>query len=836
MGRSLRAHLGYLDICTELQAVGWATTDGEPAEVEILLNGQRLARVQCNVERTDLRLHGLAANAGFSFTFPRPLAASDEVSVCFTDGTHLRNSPNNSTREGPDEQAGQRITIVAGMRGSGTSLCANLVALLGIPMREESDASRTDGLGNWERDEIVHYHDRVLRLFDPNWPEDCHALSLPPNWWTAPMVRAIRDEMIDWLAVKLKRTRNLGFKDPRTVRLLPLWDQICAELRLDVRWVFCVRDPAQVARPPRASDEMAIRNAEYRWMAYNSHAIRNLGDRAVCIIPYEEWFAEAGRNLTQLISHLDNALSANMPIFQELSRRVIAANLRHENRPSPNTDLLTGSLHRAILQSAPQCRFSPQARDTADSFIAFQELVGAILVPHARTASSLSHQASETARWRLPPDIVEKARGDNLFAQMDVKNILAERRLQAPEAFEAYRQLLRLQDSDHIRLRPLRSLNEIAAQRGLTYFETDPGGEPFTIESARVIGKSNHRTLKGISRPIYLACLADARVRGRSAAIELSEAILLDYQGDELKRLDDRLEFDPAIFRAQGDTVWAIAVDRRSCSIAINEAFSLLGPHTYYFGHWIWECLPKYVAALLSNKLPPIPVLIDADMPKTHRQALELVMPEGTPLIELAPFMTARVERLWCSPSQMHMPLLERMNERFKWDYLASPPARFAPIIRGMAQRMCSALPPKGGAERVFLARKPSAHRRMINDRVIEAVAQAHGFHVVYPEDLDFLEQVHLLRNARFVTGPEGSAFFLGFFSSPGTRMCILDHPHTAGLPLLTGPLAEIGVEPVVFTGPYASMHDEWPHMSDYEIDEKAFSRFLNGWLRDNTP
>ena len=176
------------------------------------------------------------------------------------------------------------------------------------------------------------------------------------------------------------------------------------------------------------------------------------------------------------------------------------------------------------------------------------------------------------------------------------------------------------------------------------------------------------------------------------------------------------------------------------------------------------------------------------------------------------------------------------MNERFRWDYLASPPARFAPIVREMARRVVAPLSPERGSERVFLARKPSAHRRMVNDRVIEAVAQARGFRIVYPEDLDFLEQAHLLYDAQFVAGPEGSAFFLGFFSQPGTRICILDHPHTAGLPLLTGPLGAIGVETVVFTGPYSRIHDEWPHMSDYEIDEVAFCRFLDRWLRDNTP
>ena len=88
----------------------------------------------------------------------------------------------------------------------------------------------------------------------------------------------------------------------------------------------------------------------------------------------------------------------------------------------------------------------------------------------------------------------------------------------------------------------------------------------------------------------------------------------------------------------------------------------------------MWDYLPRYVAALASGALPPVPVVVDADLPKTHRQALDMMLPEGVEIIELPPFTTARVRRLWCAPSLMYMPLHEKANGRFKWDYLAAPP------------------------------------------------------------------------------------------------------------------------------------------------------------------
>jgi len=175
------------------------------------------------------------------------------------------------------------------------------------------------------------------------------------------------------------------------------------------------------------------------------------------------------------------------------------------------------------------------------------------------------------------------------------------------------------------------------------------------------------------------------------------------------------------------------------------------------------------------------------------------------------------------------MPVLERMDERFRWDYLASPPARLAGLVRGMAEMVAT---PEGATpERVFLARRDSQHRRMTNRISIEAIAEARGFSIVYPDTLDIFEQIRLIRQARYLLGPEGSAFFLGFFARPGLQVCILNHPHTAGLPLITGPLTELGARCCVFTGRFGRAAPQFRHFSEYSIDELGFAQFLENWL-----
>lgn len=208
------------------------------------------------------------------------------------------------------------------------------------------------------------------------------------------------------------------------------------------------------------------------------------------------------------------------------------------------------------------------------------------------------------------------------------------------------------------------------------------------------------------------------------------------------------------------------------------------------------------------------------------------MLPEGVDIIELPAFTTARVRRLWCAPGLMYWGLLEKINERFKWDYVALPPARFAPVIHEMVRRVDRVLSPASGSERVFLARKPGLHHDLANAAAIEAAAKARGFSLVYPEALDFAEQVRLLRRARFVVAPLGSAPLLLCFATPGTKLCVLSHPYTVEIMVdRTGILSEVGICITVLTGPFVQINVNTPHLSDYEIDETGFSGFLDRWL-----
>jgi hypothetical protein len=407
----------------------------------------------------------------------------------------------------------------------------------------------------------------------------------------------------------------------------------------------------------------------------------------------------------------------------------------------------------------------------------------------------------------------------NLYLMMRYKqDLVAQHGVEG--GFERFRQKFGLPATARLREAVIESDRAFSEQGAAFFVETAAAGEPFVNQPPRIVGKGNHRPIAGVTRSQYVACFEDARVRGRSALIDVSGHVLYDVQGDEGARLDDEREWDPSVFCTDGRRSWCIEGADSAPPIDVDEAFTLLGAHTDFFGHWMCEYLPKFVAAKLSGYLPDVPLLIDADMPGTHRQSLEFLY-GPVPVIEVPAFQAVRVKKLWCAPALSYLPLHEIRNERFSWDAISASGARFEPIVRELQARFDARtdhLPPSGS--RVFLARKAFRHRRLANGEAIEQIARESGFDVVYPEDLSFTTQAAVVRRARVVIAPEGSAVFLTMFSRPGTRLCILSHQLTDLLADYNALLAPHQIDVMALTGPITRAKHSSPNDSDYEIDE----------------
>ncbi len=404
------------------------------------------------------------------------------------------------------------------------------------------------------------------------------------------------------------------------------------------------------------------------------------------------------------------------------------------------------------------------------------------------------------------------------------------------EAFRIYKEMFELPDSTSLRRGRISSVTEYARERAVEFTEIYPAGEPFTVPFPKIVGVSEARILKGSSRSFYVACLENAEVWAGSTFVRAGGRMMLDYEGGEFASFDDNVDVDPLVFHADGNDAWFVEHDLEP--IEIDEAFSFFGPYQHSIGHWLWQHLPRYVAARESGALPPVPLVLSDRLEAPERGTLDLIVPSDTKRIEvscgpLELHRPVRIRRLWIAPTLFYEPYFERINPRYPGPaHRCFPSYRFRPVLDAMA-RSAEGVPPAETGPRVFLARRAEYHRRMVNDVDIEALARERGFSIVYPEDYPFAQQAAFVRDARFVMGPEGSAMYLNFYARPGAKLCVLCHANVSDLQTYAHLLMQIPMDVTVFTGPAVRRQaylglDYW---QDYEIDRDEFVGFFDRWL-----
>jgi hypothetical protein len=380
-----------------------------------------------------------------------------------------------------------------------------------------------------------------------------------------------------------------------------------------------------------------------------------------------------------------------------------------------------------------------------------------------------------------------------------------------------------------VRKKRVRSLLDAARSVASGYFEFHPGGLPIAMAPPRIIGPGRCEEVRGTSRIVFAAALDDALLRPQSSFIELQDDVLLDYQGRELEAIPLEFEYDPAIIASDGRE--ATVFDEPDAPfLDTPEALSLLGCTAPAFGHWIVEYLLQWATASERIELRNLPVLIDDNLPATHRQALEYFL-EGRAPVLVAPAVGAfRLRRAWKVSNWIYVAMRPVNEEALDPRFQVSPAHEIAARFARLAERIDRDLGDWHGPQRVFLARHASRHRKLVNAERIEAAARERGFEVIYPEDLDFRDQVRLVRGATHIMGPEGSALFLAFFARPGTKLCCLDHPFVEKHGTASTIFAALGVELVLLTGRCVRKDERYARFSDYEVAEPDLRTMWDEW------
>lgn len=195
-----------------------------------------------------------------------------------------------------------------------------------------------------------------------------------------------------------------------------------------------------------------------------------------------------------------------------------------------------------------------------------------------------------------------------------------------------------------------------------------------------------------------------------------------------------------------------------------GDCAMVFGPGYEVFGHWMVDFLPKfYLLQQAGYDLAQISFLLPSDCPAFGRELFDLV---GIGHDRIVSF-DRRSETVLCErlllPTTCHNGLLpaKLLTENIKW-------------LRQRIEDHGGPLKAPGGLERVFVSRgrRFARNRTLVNREEIEAMAVAHGFTLVYPEEITLFEQFGLFSECRQVIGEYGSALHNAMFSPAGTVVC----------------------------------------------------------------
>jgi hypothetical protein len=213
-----------------------------------------------------------------------------------------------------------------------------------------------------------------------------------------------------------------------------------------------------------------------------------------------------------------------------------------------------------------------------------------------------------------------------------------------------------------------------------------------------------------------------------------------------------------------------------------------LGISSRHYGHFLLETLSRFWALerlgsfdhYVFHHLYGLPLT-----PRWFQPARECFACFGIPLDRVIVVRRPlRFERVVLPSAQLEIsngvePAMAATYRRVVEHCLAQPACGpgFLHRLRGW--------PGDGPLRLYFSRRRVLGNRPMRNERQVERVFTAAGFHILHPQQWSFARQVALYQRAEIIAGAEGSALHNSVFVRPGTRVINVGTPRrNSGLTL----------------------------------------------------
>jgi capsular polysaccharide biosynthesis protein len=277
----------------------------------------------------------------------------------------------------------------------------------------------------------------------------------------------------------------------------------------------------------------------------------------------------------------------------------------------------------------------------------------------------------------------------------------------------------------------------------------------------------------------YLALIEECHAFPRSNVVVKGRHLIYDLAAHPRRSdvlLQDGVNPDQIMMAAFGAGQALVEVPEKP--VSIEAGLSLFGLQSRNYGHWFCEYVPRMLSYNDPHCPDGIPLCIDDHMPPSHEEVIRLLDTRDRPIIRLPPKPVA-FGTLGLAPVPAFFPF-EMKPGRPVYDTVW--PADIWMELRARileAARARGALSGRTG-RRLFISRKAFAQRQLVNEVEIAEVLRPHGFDVITPETMTFLEQVEAFHTADIIVASTSSALTNGVFCRPDCRILGLIHANLA--------------------------------------------------------
>lgn len=327
-----------------------------------------------------------------------------------------------------------------------------------------------------------------------------------------------------------------------------------------------------------------------------------------------------------------------------------------------------------------------------------------------------------------------------------------------------WRPLVKL--GDYVKTSNFPTIKVFDAERVVT-----PGPDVFPfVDQAYLVAPHDHY----IFPPVYITQIPDAVVYGGSNLVFAHDAVfyhdLYDFERDYTsEELHGRHVID-----AKKKRMRLSRHDAVPQKIAVAAAFvDACAPN---YAHWMTEVLPRIATFCSVEQFAKIPIIVDDGLHRNIMESLAVVVGTGREIITVPVGRAISVDRLYITSVTGYVPFDRRDAELTGHSHgLFSPLA--LDLLKKRVLPIAKTIQMQDWPRKVYL-RRTSRGRTIINEEELEKVLINHGYVVITPENLGFLQQVALFENAEKIISATGAAIANTIFCKPGARICILIAKH----------------------------------------------------------